>query len=296
MRRIVMPALAIVLAAACAGGAQAAAHPNKPLADTAAEVIDRNVTARGGLEAWRKVNTMVLLGHLERGGRTDGPHIPFVMQLERPNHTRFEIKEQYSQFTRIFDGSHGWKVRPGNNGLPDTKAFSKEEVNYARDEFAIDGPLIDYQAKGVAAELDGIDMLEGHKTYRLSLKLASGAARKVWVDVDTNLEVRYDRPATSPFAPGAPVSVYYGSYKTIDGLKIPQSIETSASPNSSTPNTSVREPGDKLVIDRLMVNPKLDDQAFLLPPTPIRHGGKVLIPGDGTPSGAPPGALGRPSQ
>jgi hypothetical protein len=295
MRRIVIPALATVLVVACAG-AQAAAHPNKPLATTAAEVIDRNVAARGGLEAWRKVNTMVLLGHLERGGRTDGPHIPFVMQLERPNHTRFEIKEQYSQFTRIFDGSHGWKVRPGNNGLPDTKPFSKEEVNYARDEFAIDGPLIDYQAKGVTAELDGIDMLEGHKTYRLSLKLASGAARKIWVDADTNLEVRYDRPATSPFAPGAPVSVYYGSYKTIDGLKIPESIETSASPNNSTPSNSVREPGDKLVIDRMMVNTKLDDQAFLLPPTPIRHGGKVLIPGDGTPSGAPPGALGRPSQ
>jgi hypothetical protein len=58
----------------------------------------------------------------------------------------------------------------------------------------------------------------------------------------------------------------------------------------------VHEPGDKLVIDRMIVNPKLDAQAFLLPPTPIRHGGKVLIPGDGTPSGAPAGALGRPSQ
>lgn len=292
MRRISLPALAFALVAAFAGGAHAAAHPNKPLAATAAEVIDRNVTARGGLEAWRKVNTMVWLGHLERGGRTDGPHIPFVMQLERPNRTRFEIKEQYDQFTRIFDGAHGWKVRPGNNGLPDTKPFSKEEVNYARDEFAIDGPLIDYKAKGVTADLDGIDTLDGHKTYRLSLKLASGAARKVWVDVETNLEVRYDRPATSPFAPGAPVSVYYTSYKTIDGLTIPGSIET-----SSTPKSSVRESGDKLVIDRMIVNPKLDDQAFLLPPTPMRRGGggKVLIPGDGTPSAAPSGAFGRPS-
>lgn len=286
---MVLPALALVLVAACAGGAPAAAAANKPLAATAAEVIDRNVTARGGLEAWRKVNTMVWLGHLERSGRTDGPHVPFVMQLERPNHTRFEIKEQYSQFTRIFDGSHGWKVRPGNNGLPDTKAFSKEEAAYARDEFVIDGPLIDYQTKGVSADFDGIDTLDGRKTYRLSLKLASGAARKVWIDVNTNLEVRYDRPASSPFAPGAPVSVYYGAYLTVDGLKIPASIQT-----SSAPNSPVRETGDKLVIDRMIVNPKLDEQAFLLPPTPLRHGGKVLIPGDGTPSGAPPGALGRP--
>jgi outer membrane lipoprotein-sorting protein len=286
MRRIVVAALAIALAAVFAGAAHAAAHPNKPLATTAAEVIDRNVEARGGLDAWRKVNTMMWLGHLERGGRTDGPHIPFVMQLERPNRTRFEIKEQYNQFTRIFDGSRGWKVRPGNNGQPDMKTFSKEEVNYARDEFAIDGPLLDYKTKGVTADLDGIDVLDGHKAYRLSLKLASGTARKVWVDVDTNLEVRYDRPATSPFAPGAPVSLYYAGYKTVDGLKIPESLQT-----SSAPNSSVRETGDRLVIDRMIVNPKLDAQAFLAPPTPMRRGGKVLIPGNGAPSGAPPGAL-----
>jgi hypothetical protein len=282
MRRTVLSAFAVALAGGLFGIAHAAAHPSKALATTAAEVIDRNTAARGGLEAWRKVNTMVWLGHLERGGRADGPHIPFVMELQRPNHTRFEIKEQYSQFTRIFDGNRGWKVRPGNNGLPDIKAFSNEEVNYARDEFAIDGPLLDYKAKGVTADLDGIDVLDGHKAYRLSLKLASGAQRKMWIDVDTNLEIRYDRPATSPFAPGAPVSVYYGGFKTIDGLKIPISIVT-----TSAPNTQARESGDKLVIDRMIVNPKLDDQAFLPPPTPMRHGGKVLVPGGGPPLGRP---------
>lgn len=261
------------------------AHAPKALATTAAEVIDRNAAARGGLEAWRRVNSMMWFGHLERGGRTDGPHIPFVMQLERPNRTRFEIKEQYNQFTRIFDGARGWKVRPGTSGLPDMKTFSKEEADYARDEFAIDGPLLDYQAKGVTAEFDGIDVLDGRKTYRLKLKLASGAQRKVWIDVDTNLEVRYDRPATNPLAPGAPVSVYYGGYQAVDGLMIPKSLMT-----SSAPNSSARDAGDKLVIDRAIVNPKLDVQAFLPPPTPMRHGGKVLIPGDGT----PPGVGGRP--
>ena len=290
MRRRVLWAFAVALIGALTSVAYAAARLSKPLATSAAEVIDRNVAARGGLTAWRRVNTMMWLGHLERGGRTDGTHIPFVMQLERPNRTRFEIKEQYNQFTRIFDGSLGWKVRPGNNGQPDMRTFSKEEVNYARDEFAIDGPLLDYKAKGVTADLDGIDMLDGHKAYRLSLKLASGTARKVWVDVETNLEVRYDRPATSPLAPGAPVSLYYNDYKTVDGLKIPASLQT-----SSAPNSSVRETGDKLVIERMIVNPTLDAQTFLPPPTPMRRGGKVLIPGNGAPSGVPPRALGRPS-
>jgi hypothetical protein len=64
---------------------------------------------------------MVWLGHLEHGGR-ETQRIPFVMTLKCPNLTRFELKEQFDQFTRIFDGVHGWKVRPGSDGRPETKA------------------------------------------------------------------------------------------------------------------------------------------------------------------------------
>ena len=260
-------------------------HVQKPLATSADEVINRNVAARGGLEAWRQVNSLVWLGHVERAGHANqGSRVPFVMELERPNHTRFEIKEQENQFTRIFDGAHGWKVRPASNGVPEAKTFSKEEVEYAREEFAIDGPLIDYKAKGVVATLDGIDVLDGRKTYRLSLKLASGAQRKVWIDVQSNLEVRYDRPATNPLAPGTPISVYYADYKTVKGLKIAGSLVTSAAANKS-----VHDASDKLVLDNILVNPKLDGDAFVPPPTGVRHGGKVLIPADGSPPG-----VGRP--
>jgi hypothetical protein len=245
-------------------------------AKTAGEVISRNVAARGGLEAWRKVQTMVWLGHLERNTR-DAQRIPFVMQLKRPNQTRFELKEQFNQFTRIFDGKHGWKIRPAADGRPETKAFSKEESDFARAEFVIDGPLIDYQAKGVTADLDGIDTVDGRKAYRLSLKLPSGAERKVWIDVNTNLEIRSDRPATNPLKPGAPVSTYYRNYAAEDGLVIAHSIETGAAGGSGA-----EAPGavalDKLVIDRIAINPKLDDGAFAPPPVPLHRGGHIRIP------------------
>jgi hypothetical protein len=239
-------------------------------ATTAAEVIDRNVAARGGLDAWRRVETMVWLGHLEHGGR-ETERIPFVMTLKRPNLTRFELKEQFDQFTRIFDGVHGWKVRPGPDGRPETKAFSSEEVNFARTEFAIDGPLIDYRAKGVTADLDGIDTVDGRKAYRLSLKQPNGPERKVWIDIKTNLDIRLDRPATNPLKPGAPVSVYYRDYATVDGVRVARSIETGVGAVGT-------EAADKLMIDRVLVNPKLDDGTFAPPATPLRRGGHVRIP------------------
>ena len=254
--------------AAAATPAAAARGDEHPLAKTAAEVIDRNVAARGGLDAWRKVETMVWLGHLERGAR-DAQRVPFVMTLRRPNLTRFELKEQFDKFTRIFDGAHGWKVRPGSDGRAETKPFSPEEVNFARSEYVPDGPLIDYQAKGVTADLDGIDTVDGRKAYRLSLKLPSGAERKVWVDTKTNLEIRCDRPATNPLRPGAPISVYYRDYSAADGLQVAHNIETGAGGS---------EAGDKLVIDRVLVNPKLDDGTFSPPTVPMRRGGHIRIP------------------
>jgi hypothetical protein len=275
MRRLV---LTVICGAVWSGAFAAGATPAEPrepagarnLAKTAAEVIDRNVAARGGLDAWRKVETMVWLGHLEHGGR-EVQRIPFVMTLKRPNLTRFELKEQFNQFTRIFDGAHGWKLRPGADGRPETKAFSPEEVNFARTEFVVDGPLIDYQTKGVTAALDGIDTVDGRKAYRLSLKLPSGGERKVWIDTKTNLDIRYDRPATNPLKPGAPVSVYYRNFAPADGVQVARSIETGVDAGGAAA-------GDKLVVDRVLVNPKLDDGTFALPPTPMRRGGHVRIP------------------
>jgi hypothetical protein len=271
MRRFV---LTLISGAVCCGVAMGAtpAGPRKSsaegsLAKTAAEVIDRNVAARGGLDAWRKVDAMVWLGHLEHNGK-EVQRIPFVMTLKRPNLTRFELKEQFNSFTRIFDGAHGWKVRPGADGRPDTKAFSPEEAKFARTEFVIDGPLIDYQAKGVKADLDGVDTVDGRKAYRLSLRLPNGGERKVWIDIKTNLDIRLDRPATNPLKPGAPVSVYYRDYADTDGVQVARSIETGVGTGQ----------GDKLVIDRVLVNPKLDDGTFALPPTPMHRGGHVHIP------------------
>jgi hypothetical protein len=169
-----------------------------------------------------------------------------VIQLKRPNLTRFELKEQFNQFTRIFDGAHGWKVRPAADGRPETKSFSPEEVNFARTEFVIDGPLMDCQAKGVTADLDGIDTVEGRTAYR---------------------------PATSPLKPGAPVSVYYRNYAAVDGLQIARSIETGVAAGGSG-----AEAADKLVIDRILINPKLDDGAFAQPAVPLRRGGHIRIP------------------
>jgi hypothetical protein len=194
---------------------------------------------------------------------------------------RFEVKTKHSDFTRIFDGEHGWTAHPAKDGRPTVAAFTKADIEYAKSEFVIDGPLLDAKNKGVQVSLDGIDTVEGQRAYRLSLKLPNGAQRKVWIDISTNLEVRVDRPAGSGADPNRPVQTYYRDWRAEDGLQLPHTIETAP----VAADTAVERPrGDRVVIDQVILNPTLDEGTFAMPASPMRRNKKTEIHiDDGTP-------------
>lgn len=255
MRRI-----AVWWLAACISTFVMAGEPVVAAELTAAQIVEKNVAARGGLEAWRKIQSMVWVGHIERM-HANAPNLPFVLELKRPNKTRFEIKAQNQTAVRAFDGTQGWKRHPTSSGKPELQPYTAEELSFARDGQGIDGSLMDYQTKGVEVALDGVDEVEGHKAYRLKVKLPSGASHRMWIDAQTFLEVKYDRESRDAFGRPGTMAVFYRDYKTIDGLQIPLVIESGADTTKAT---------DKMVIDKLVLNPPLADQIFAKPGMPGR--------------------------
>jgi hypothetical protein len=253
MRRIAVAALAAGFAAgALAAGAQAPA-PQLSID----EIVEKNAAARGGLQAWRQVRTMAWVGHIQ-SAHAPMPNMQFVLQQERPNKTRFEINAMGGKTVRVFDGTLGWKANAGHDGRPQMLPYTIEEIRYAQGAQGIDGPLIDHTAKGVKVTLGGLDEIEGRKAYRLELRLASGETDRLWIDATSFLDIRYDR--TPPGAAGAArvVSTRYRDYKTFDGLQIPSVIETGA---SAGPGSAP----DRMVIERVEVNPPLDKRTFVNP-------------------------------
>src|SRR5262252_8403967 len=94
---------------------------------TAAQIVEKNVAARGGLAAWRAINTMTMSGQMDAGGKQDAK-LPFVMNLKRPHKSRLEIRFQDQAAVQVYDGAQGWKVRPflGRNEVePYTSAEAK---------------------------------------------------------------------------------------------------------------------------------------------------------------------------
>jgi len=244
--------LASVLTLAVAAALVSAAAGAAPAQPSAEQIIAKNVAARGGLEAWRKIETLVCVGHL-RGEQAPMPSMGFILEQKRPNKTRFELLGMNQKSVRVFDGRHGWTMHGGQNGPSEAKPFSPEELLFAQGAPGLAGPLIDYAAQGSRVTLEGVEKLQGRKTYRLGVHRSSGEIDHVWVDAKTYLDVRYDRPSAGKLPTSHPVSVYYGDYRVAAGVQIAAVIETGGRPGRAT---------DRMAIERMVVNSPLDDTVF----------------------------------
>ena len=256
--KIPLPAVAAAFAAAgfmaLAAVSVAANDPRKPspMPLSAEQIADKCVEVRGGLLAWRKITTLTWVGHLE-SDRSPVPNLPFQLQEKRPDKSRFEITAPSQRSVRVFNGTSGWKMRSGQDGQPEVNKFTAQETRFAREASGLEGPLIDYRARGNQVELQGIDQLEGHKTYRIGVTISSGEVQTVWIDAKTFLEVRYDRAAYDQQGPKGTVTVRYRDYKEVEGLALPSVFEISGAAGGKP---------DRRVIEKVALNPPIDDREF----------------------------------
>jgi hypothetical protein len=256
-RRIAILALAGCISCGLAFEDACVAEPEL----TAPQIVEKNIAARGGLNAWRKVQSMTWIGYLESTSAS-APSLPFSLEMKRPNKERFEVRTQSQPTVRMYDGTSGWTLRPARDGKPELEPFTREELDFAHDEQVIDGPLIDYAAKGNSITLENIDEIDGRKAYRLSVRLPSGSIQHVWIDAQNFLDIKYDREFHDRLGRTNTVTVFYRNYQTIDGLQVPLVIENTANNGRTT---------ERIVIAKILLNPPLDNQMFTSPGTPGQH-------------------------
>jgi outer membrane lipoprotein-sorting protein len=253
--------------AACLTGAALAQQPPPPGAPTASQILEKNAVARGGTEAWRKIDSMAWTGHVEsRDAR--GHQLSFLLEQKRPQRARFEIVAEGQKSIRVYDGANGWKMRMTPGGKPELQPYSEVELEYARGAPVIEGPLMDYAAKGVPFALVGLDTVEGRQAYVLDAKPASGARQRIWVDAESFLEVRHDREYRNRSGQTSIATVYFRDYRAFEGLLLPVTIETGVVDGQAA---------NKLVIERVALNPPVDNGIFTKPQAAGRHLGAVVV-------------------
>jgi hypothetical protein len=216
-----------------------------------AQIVDRNVTARGGLAAWRAIQTLTLEGTLDAGGKPSH-ELPYVLKQKRPHKSRLEITFKEQTSVQVYNGTEGWKVRPFLN-RNEVEPLTAVEAKSAAAAEELDGPLIDYARKGTQVALAGTESVEGHPAYRLKLTLRNGAQRRLWIDAGSFLELKIDGEPRKLDGRPHNVAIYYRDYKTENGLTMPRLQETVVE--------GVKDKY-KMTIARVTVNEPMADSLF----------------------------------
>lgn len=257
-----------------------------PAVRAAQGIAEKNAEARGGLEAWQKVQTMRLAGHLEAGVPRDPlrlanaalqarrqsrvearraamraaeappaqAQLPFTLELRRPHATRLEVEVKGEKAVQVYDGRSGWKLRPFL-GRHEVEPFSEEELTLASHEGWLDGMLMDAAAKGLKLELAGTEQVEGKDAYKLTVTSRDGRVRHLWVDPRTSLEVRIDGTRRLD-GKQRTVYTYFRDYRPEEGLLVPHTLETVVDGVAGS---------EKILVERVVLNPELADARFARP-------------------------------
>jgi outer membrane lipoprotein-sorting protein len=220
-------------------------------AQTADEIINKNLTARGGKDKIKAVQSARMTGKMVMG---QGMEAPFTMEVARPNKMRMEFTIQGMTGVQAFDGKSGWSVMPFM-GKKDPEAMSADDAKQAADQADMDGPLVDYKEKGHQVELVGKEDVEGTPAYKLKVTKKNGDIVNVYIDTESYMEIK-DAGRAKVRGQEIEGETTFGDFKTVDGLVFPFSIEQKA---KGMPG------GMTMTISKIEVNPKLEDSRFAMP-------------------------------
>ena len=255
---------------------------------SAAQIVEKHVAARGGLQAWKTLQTLSVSGKMDAGAgdsalRSDriarlgvgasAKHapvgaaaaadkqgakqvqLPFTLEMKRPRKSRLELQFAGKTAVQVFDGTNGWKLRPFLN-RNDVDPFTAEELKSEADQPDLEGPLVDYAAKGTKVALAGVESVDGHDAYKLKLTTKSGKVQHIWIDAHSFLDVKVQGTPRRFDGRMRDVWVYQRDFKTVGGLNIPHEYETAVDGVTQT---------HKMVFESVKVNTSLDDARFTKP-------------------------------
>ncbi len=220
-------------------------------AQTLDEVLARNLKAKGGLDRIKAVQTIRMTGTMTIG---PGMEAPFVMEMKRPNMMRMEFTLQGITGVQAFDSKTGWQLMPFS-GRKDPEPLPEDAMKQVEEQADLDGPLVDYKAKGHTVELVGKEQVEGSDAYKLKLVLKNGDIRYIYLDADQYLEIRTEGK-TKIRGTDVEGESTIGDYKEVGGLMFPHAIESG---QKGSPQKM------KMTVQKIELNVPIDDARFKMP-------------------------------
>jgi len=201
-------------------------------AQTAKEIIDKNIENSGGLTNWKLLNTVQIQGRV-----TLGVNDSYLMKIyqQRPNLTKTAIILAGKETpVEGFDGKNGYAMNYAQNKLTQYNDYIPENF---------DNDFIDYESKGFEAELLGKEKI-GEQLY-FKVELTKNVNKTIYYFDAKNYslyrEIKKDETLT------------YSDYRKVGNLLMPYRIE------SSSPK---KDSDYVMMINKIEINKELPKNTF----------------------------------
>ncbi len=217
-------------------------------AQTADEIIAKNLAARGGVAKINGIMTQRLTGDISFGSDSAKP---FMVEMKRPGKMRDEIVIKGVKIISTTDGKSGWVLNP-LTGSDLARPMNSDEFKNAAGSSEIGGPLVDYKSKGNIITYAGKEKINGKDAYKLIVTMKDGDVRDDFIDCNSFLEVKWVGNILS-LGKKVKVETYFNNYKKVDGLMYAFLLD------SDTPGTSYKQ---QILIKKIEVNIPIDNSMF----------------------------------
>jgi outer membrane lipoprotein-sorting protein len=220
-------------------------------AQSADEVIAKSFAAQGGVQRLKAITSVRMTGLMTVG---PGMEAPVVVEMKRPNLMRLDMTVQGVTIVQAFDGTGGWMVNP-LAGRAAAEPLPPEMARVAEKQADIDGPLMDYAAKGNTVDMVGKAMADGVECFKVKLTDADGDVTVFFIDTKTYLTVRQESRRTVGGQTMDTVTVLR-DWKAVNGVLFAHTVEAGQVGNPSR---------QTMTMSKIELSVPIDDARFRMP-------------------------------
>lgn len=216
--------LFVVAALCCLAGRAPLANQSagRQAAMSVDDIVIKNLTAKGGLDKLKAVNTMKQTATITFQGMS----AETTIWSKRPNYLRQEVIVNGQKIINGFDGKTPWIVNP-MAGSSRPIEIQGPQADSIRDQSYFDGPLVDYKSQGTVITLEGSESAPGegpgqatNARLLIILKLTKGQqVTRLYLDAKTYLEAKL-----STVTDRLKLDQEFSDYRDVKGIQMPHLI------------------------------------------------------------------------
>lgn len=182
---------------------------------TAADVLSKYIQAIGGVDELNKIKSIHSTGTME----VQGMKLNVDEKLYSPNLSLLVLSMNGQQLIKnVFDGEKGSLSQMGQQ-----IDYSAEQLKEKKDTKGLFNQVF-YQEAGFKTEVEGADVVDDKKAYKLRITTPSGRTTTEWYDANTGYLLK---SAASTQANGQTVeqTFEFSDYRKTDNIYLPYKIE-----------------------------------------------------------------------